>query len=697
MEKAATGEGAAEFLTSDSIRSQRWVWLLRALAYEQSMFDRSALLLARLCAANASNGDRHNGRSNFDELFHAYLSGTKAETAQRIAFIRNLLQEMDTSVREFSLVALDGMLKTGYFTSSHDFSFGARPRDFGWYPKTKEDVRNWYRATLLLLKDLCDKKSAYCMRARAMLARHFRGLWMHAGVQSELATIVRHFVTDGGWPDGWIAVRMTLKYGEKNLPPASIEQLRELESTLHPRDLEQKLEVYVLSQTYGHLDVADVEATSDSGEGVMAGWQLAVKVAEDLGRQFAAAPDLLAKSLRRLLSQGNGREWVFGRGLAMGVEDLEAKWREICGVFAASDANSRNVSLMQGYITAAMELDPALAGRLLDDAIADSVLESYFPLLQAAMRVDDAGAARLLRSVERRAAKAWTYRQLTLGRASDGITPVVFKKLLLEIARLPDGVATAIDILGMRLHILKTDKAPIDRETLALGRELLAVCTFNDNDGNLDYHIAEIARDCLCGAVAVPEARRVCENFVHALEGHGQAWQCDQFARALFETQPEVALDVFFDRTDNRGRSALFRMSMIDEQDGPVNYVPKDVLFYWASKDVSTRYPWVAGQIRLFNKGPEQNEFQWSEIALHLLEHATDREAVLAAFNSRIEPHSWSGSLADVLMPYLRPIRELLKHPDPTVREWASGRERRLQERIDEERKQDRRIDSSFE
>ena len=79
MEKAATAEGGAEFLTSDAIRSQRWVWLLRALAYEPPMFDRSALLLARLCAANAGNGDRHNSRSNFEEVFHVFLSGTKAE------------------------------------------------------------------------------------------------------------------------------------------------------------------------------------------------------------------------------------------------------------------------------------------------------------------------------------------------------------------------------------------------------------------------------------------------------------------------------------------------------------------------------------------------------------------------------------------------------------------------------------------
>lgn len=697
IEKAATGEGATEFLASDVIRRQRWIWLLRALAYEPEMFDRAANVLARICAANAPHGDRDNSRTNFEELFHIVLSGTKAQADQRLAFIQALLKDRDTTVQELALVALDGMLESGQFTSGHDFSFGARPRDFGWHPKTSEDVAKWYRVALLHIQELCDGKSPFQLRVRAMLARHFRSLWMHSGVQSELLSLAQHIAKHGGWPDGWIAVRMTLKYGKNNLPPAAVERLSTLESELRPKDLEQKLEAYVLSQTHGHLDIADVEAREDTGEALMAAWEVADKVAESLGRQFSVAPDLLAKSLPRLLSRGQGRQWAFGRGLAMDAENLESKWREIREAFAALDPNERNILLLQGFITAAMERDRLLAGQFLDEAVDDPVLDSYFPFLQAVMVVDDAGAARLSRSVARGAAKAWTYRQLGLGRASGGITPSTFRRLVLQIARVPDGFPTALHLLEMRLHILKTDKAPIDEDMLALGRKLLTICKFNDKDDNVDYHIAEIARACLRGPIAESEAKRLCENFVQALEGNGQAWRYDQLAKALFEIQPEVALDVFFDRTDNRGRSALFRMSVIHEQDGPVNCVPKEILLSWASNDVPARFPWLAAEIRLFDKGSTANELRWSAIALHLLEHATDRKAVLNAFSRHIEPHSWSGSLADVLTPYLNSIRQLLEYPDPVVREWALTEERRLVQRIEQERKHERRIDTSFE
>ena len=697
MEKAATGQDATQVLASDVIRRERWIWLLRALAYETSMFDRAAHLLARVVVASGGRGDRDNSRSNFEELFHIVLSGTQAAAEQRANFLRRLLAEEDPRFRELALTGLDGMLRTGQFTSGHDFSFGARSRDFGWHPRTGADVENWYRMVLLLVQDLCEKKSLFRARARTLLARHFRGLWMHGGVQSELIDIAQHLAHDGGWSEGWIAVRKTLKYGEKNLLPASVEQLRKLEAELRPQDLEQKLDAYVLSETYGHLDVADVEAKDDSGEALTAAWELADKIAESLGRQFAVAPDLLVQALPKLLRCGQGRLWSFGRGLAMGVDDVKSKWQEIREVFAGLNETERNVSLMQGYIRQAMERDRDLAGALLDAAIEDPVLAPSFPLLQAAMLVGDIGAERLSRSVAKGVAKAWTYRQLGLGRASDGITPAAFKKLILEISQLPDGFPTAVDLLGMRLHILKSDKAIVDEETLALGRELLARCTFDNQDDNLDYHVAETARVCLVGQLAARDARRLAENFVQALQGHGPAWRYDQLARVLFEVQPEVALDVFFDRTDNRGRSALSRLSMIHDGDSPVNRVPNEMLLSWATKDVSTRFPWLAGEVRLLSKGPDQNELKWSELALHLLEHATERKEVLGAFDSHLEPHSWSGSLADVLTPYLKPIRGLLKHSDPKVREWAVDRERRLLARIEEERKQERRTDASFE
>lgn len=248
----------------------------------------------------------------------------------------------------------------------------------------------------------------------------------------------------------------------------------------------------------------------------------------------------------------------------------------------------------------------------------------------------------------------------------------------------------------MRIHILRSEKSPIDEQTLCLGRELLPLCSYNDRNANLDYHIGEIARACVKGPESAGAAKELCESFVRALSDDGtQAWQYQHLANTLFEIQPEIALDAFFAGSDNDG-SPLVRMLVLNETDGPVNRVPQELLLAWAGKDLAIRFPWVAGEIRLTDKGAD-GKLSWTPIAVHLLENATDRTAVLRAFSQRIEPRSWSGSLADVLTPYLQPIRALLTHSDPMVREWALKREQRLNARIAEERRQEQQIDARFE
>jgi hypothetical protein len=492
---------------------------------------------------------------------------------------------------------------------------------------------------------------------------------------------------------------MTIKYGEKKLTPEAAKQLNQIEAELRPQDLMQKLEAYVLAEAHGHIDIAVADAKDQSGAGIMAAWEQAHKIAEDIGRQFALQEELLAEALPRVLNAGHGRQWNFGRGLALEVEDVAAMWNAICAAFAGLDPKSRNISLIQGYLSGTVERDRAAASRFLDEALESPVLESQFPLLQAAIQIDAVGAARLSRAVSRGAAKAWTFRQLAYGRTADQIEPAAFKKLVLEIAKLPDGFPVAIDLLGMRLHILSTDKLTIDPETQSLGRELLISWSFTDyQDGNVDYHVSEVVRKCLAGSEGKSAAREFSENFVRALSSEGgDAWRFDHLANALFEIQPEIALDTFLGAKDRYGLPVLSRLAMLNDGIGPVNRVPSELLLGWASKDTSARFPWVAGEIRLLDKGPEHGDLQWTSSAIYLLENANERSAVLAAFSDHFEPRSWSGSLADVLTPYLQPIRALLTHSDPTVRDWARKWEGYLVERIAKERQQEQRIDASFE
>jgi hypothetical protein len=73
-------------------------------------------------------------------LFWIVLSGTLAPITVRVEMARRLI--LSTSVDEQSLgyVALEALLKNQHFNSSHEFSFGARVRDYGLYPRTAHDI-----------------------------------------------------------------------------------------------------------------------------------------------------------------------------------------------------------------------------------------------------------------------------------------------------------------------------------------------------------------------------------------------------------------------------------------------------------------------------------------------------------------------------------------------------------------------------
>lgn len=268
----------------------------RPCLYEAELFDRAAFLLGRFYAAEPEGHTHDSTRDTFRELFHLYLSGTHASAEQRLALIRRLLDSDDARLQACALDALDAMLEAWHFSSSHDFSFGARSRNFGWEPKTNDELAGWFRAALNIAREIALSTSPHQPRVRTTLARRFRALWTRAGVADELKRLAKELAAQDGWPDGWIAIRMTIRFDADRMPPALAQLLRDLEAELRPRDLAQKVRAYVLSRTHSHLDLADGEE-GDSASGVQAAWERVNKIVEELGQEVAATPRVLSELL----------------------------------------------------------------------------------------------------------------------------------------------------------------------------------------------------------------------------------------------------------------------------------------------------------------------------------------------------------------------------------------------------------------
>ena len=285
--------------------------LLRSLAYDPALFERSVHVLARVATESTNEREAKEASDTFMSLFTICLSGTHATIEQRLGVIEWLLRSVEVKSRTLGLAALDEVLEATHFSSVHRFEFGARSRDYGYQPRSDADVTRWYGASFALIERLALAEGVLKPELRNFLARNFRGLWTSAHMHDELESLCRRFAADGFWREGWAACRETMLFDNDRLTPEAISRLSALEADLRPSNLPERVRAVVLGDTSGGLDLEEIDA-GDDGAGST---ERLVAIARELGAAVAADDAAFAELLPDLVRGGN-RAWAFGRGLA---------------------------------------------------------------------------------------------------------------------------------------------------------------------------------------------------------------------------------------------------------------------------------------------------------------------------------------------------------------------------------------------
>ena len=719
IEMSASDSEERAFLSTENHLRWGWCGLLRSIAYDPQYFNRAALLLARFVAEETRSNNQNSGRNLFKELFHLYLSGTQALVEARLDVVRQLIESDDAAANACGLEALAAMMNSLHFTSSHDFTFGGMHRDFGWEPQTGDETSAWFKSVIAFSKAQVDSNSPHSPTIKLLFARHFRALWVHAGICTELEEVVREFAAQDGWPEGWHCICDTIYFDTKIMSSEFAERTRSLEVLLRPDSLEQKIRAYLLTgDGHSHLTGYEID---DSDTAIELAQEHLNNFVERLAEMSVQNMDAISSLLPELLSRENWLILQFGVGLGKCATDIEQTWHHLRNALNTLPENKRNISLLRGFIEAVSMKDVLLVNKLMDDALTDPILSPHFPILQCSYQVDEAGAKRLISHIESGRTHSYIYSYLKYGRVAESIPLPLLRRILLGLISLPDGYEIAIDIFWMRIFPLKSDKSKIDRDTFALGRELLKLNMFHSANQNHPYHVNEVAIVCMVGDEAYEDAIAISKSLARALVDYRTgARQFGELAKTLFQLQPAAAISVFLN-DDSESKKSFFEMikaffkrmlgHKVDKtyirplsywfdfgRDSPVNAVSPEILIAWARKNLKARLPKLAEEIHLFVKNAEHDTLILSPLAVEILELASDRSVILDIYASRFYPMGgWSGSLADILSPYLALAINLQTHNDPLLARWAKKQADLLSKRIEEERKRDRCVDESFE
>ncbi|MBI1779050.1 MAG: hypothetical protein HYR63_27260 [Proteobacteria bacterium] len=669
--------------------------LLRSLAFDPVHFERAVSLLvafARLPSSDLSNSDAAN---IIESLFYIVLSGTHAPLKLRLSLVERLLRSSDPVEQGLGVKALQAMLKTSHFSSTYEFEFGARSRDYGYYPPTRQDVRDWFTSVLRLAEPFALLENPVAELVRKAIAREFRGLWTDTEAADELERLAYAVATEKFWREGWIAARHTRIYEGKGLPPKLLARLTALEKSLKPENLIDKVRGLVLGSNGGGVDLDELNEVENDGYDAAAS-RVATAV-ENLGRDVATDEQAFKVLLPELID-AYGKVVGFGQGMALEAEQPREMWSAM--VAQVTETGKPGIDLLCGFLDGLQKRDGALANALLDEALDDPTLAAWLPTLQAGVRIDEDGLRRLHRALELGKAPIDRFFGLAYGRTCDVIPGSEFKRLMLSIGQKPGGVPVAMDILAMRMHSDRSGKKAFVPEVAEAGRELLRAYEFHRKDNRAtreDYEIGVIVRVSLAGEEGKAIAQQLCRNLMAAAARYEvHAYDHDDLLKALFQVHPVDVLDELFSG-DRKSQDNSIRLlnDVLRFGKTPIDAVSDEVMLGWCDREPKDRYRLAAAVALLFKRPNDNAPHEWTSLTHQLLMKAPDPEAVFKEVVKRLRPTGWSGSLATKLESRLTLLIQLDVSAIPTLAAPLDSAKSMLKQCIEIERRRETEEDKA--
>jgi hypothetical protein len=658
---------------STPLMGEEFRTLLLSLAYDPGLFDKAVALLFDLIEDEQPEPYLNRVKKSYPSLFHLYLSGTHATIEQRLTVVESLLGSESEQRREFGVSALNAVFETYNFTSSQCFDFGAWPRDYGFDPRTRDEILHWYRSALSLCKRLIVNE-AIAPRIRKTVADSLRGLWNHVGMYDDVEDICKVFSTGHFWSDGWRAIHSIRRWRKEPLDEDLEHRLTALEELFAPKNLVDRTRAVVLCNAHGAID--DLGPDDD----VTAHMDRMQALAYELGRDVAQSeavfkellPELVAAETRMYLGP-------FMKGIIDSSPDHRRLWNSIQDQFVQTEPKRRSAESLAIFLLNLRSVNSELVEILLDESMNDPSLAEWVPLLQCRAGMQLRGVERLKHSLANGIAPIERYRILTY--TWDTLCGEGLAELSSLISELPGGFDVALEILWMRIACSERDKIPVPREILVAGRSLLGRFDFAGRNDNQTYHLNELVKRCLTGPDGSLVAYEMCQRVRELLaRRHFADSETISVLGILLAVQPTVALEALFPvGTAPDDRFSRIRYEMGGWGGSAFNNVPEQALIEWCEQNGEIRYPLIASLIFPFRVETNTQARNWTKVALSLFEKAPDRVEVLSRYIEKFRPMSWSGS--SQVPPWeanVKLLDSLADYPDPNIVAFVAAEKIRL-------------------
>ena len=703
--------------------------LLAAIAYDPDLFERCVVHLAKFALMETEEeGENVSGiRGRLYGLFSLYFSETEANPDAREDLTRRFLMSDQPNEQRLGLGMLRAALQSYHWFAVGNFEFGARPRSYGYQPKTYEEQDQWFIRFIALAKEIATGEDGHLStQARTLLAGELRNLWSYPGLREVLVDLAMALHEQQPWLEGWRAVR-SIKYydyrrigGTKLLEkldempeserPSDEETktyvrgaklLEKLDETLKPEQLASEVRTYVFG-VGSELFALDEEFDSDDSQGWKEANDRAAARAYNLGAVVAGEPHVMDELEQELFTAERGHLVEFGRGVASKCDDLQGLWARLIEWIERAGDQAQQCSVLCGVLGVIHDHDELLARQILDEAVQNRILRKFIVALHLMIPLERIDVERLLRSLDFDDTPSQQFGMLAWQRPLDTLSEADLQDLMLRILDRPDGAEVVLDGLSMRLHGLKNDNPTLGPNLKRVG--MLASATLlrhkvNDYGVSIDSHLSEVLKSCMDKAKFPAETCDVVDAYLYRLKASsGYVSGLRDAVVVLVEKEPPRFLDgIFFDSAFG----ALHHRNVFGEwshRKNPLSNVDGPTLLDWCRQgDFQERLLMLSGAVHPFDEVPEDDGVILSEQAHAIIDAAQDPSTILRHFCSSVRPNGGSGSLANTIAKRGQAFRALLEHDRSAIRDVAEAAIAQINQWEEQERRYERLRDEQRE
>jgi len=669
-----------EFLTRKNEQFISITRLIRSIAYEEQYFDQCAKLLSQFALAEKQGENNNSIREILKSLFQLHLSGTHATKEQRLKVIDGLINTSIQSNENLAFELLESSLEAWHFSSSHSFDFGANARNFGYAPKTNQDVKDWYTLYINFTADLITSGSSSSIPAKEKLGKSLRSLWRQSNLRDLIESTCLKIGCLGMWNDGFSAIHSILKFDCKTTTDdGEIERLKSIAEQLSPKTLIDDIRMYVLAEKWSFHDLEEFD---DEGKLIEHGYKKGQQYAKELGLKLSSTDHELFKGLlTELLSYDgtNSNLFEFGEGCAQDAQNNEELLAITISTLEQLSEKERNFDFLRGQINYLSKNNTSLTNAFLDSLIIHPTLKQHFIWVQLSYTIDSEAIVRIIKDLEESISPIWMYKNLACGRRHESIPDAKFCDILDLIWHQNDGQEIVIDILSMRFHGLKQNKDYVVSVFLKKkAASFLASFDYSkdrDHFTSKDYNFTQIANVCFSKNANEDHAISVFTNIKKGILDHviGRI-DLPDFLSTMIQMHPISALEVFIGEgveVKPQLRNAI--KCRLDKKTSPFSNVDTQNTIAWCENSREDRYPNLASIITPYQS--IEKTIEWTPLAIELLENSPEPTKVLDEYSSSLHPTSWSGSRAKILESRLPLFHSLINHDNKGVSSWAINKE----------------------